>query len=478
METTQPEIKERPPKQQEQPLEKVRPDLNLEKWSLWQPAKSKLPPKEKVLRREIELPNGNKVLAEVEVGFTNKGALTTEDQKTFYALLKIWEEKGRGNDAVFYSLRHLAKILKKHWGTNVIDATSQSLLRLRITPLIWKNSYQDSTQKDYVEILDPFSILSDLKVIRRKTDGHITQEFGYFKFNDFIVKNLLNNHTKPVLLDTVLGFQSEIAQLLYTHLDLIMARRDHYERKTLELFFDDLGLTGKAYQNPSDRKRTLERAIRELEGARLSTGYIAAITLERTRDGKDYKLVVDKKSSQPLRQLPMTTTDTDAREILPVTPHTPPTCEQEARSLVNYFHKLFHGVESAHPGSKALNQATALVAQHGYERARFVVDFAHTEATKTKYSPQTFGGILNYVSRALAARDTFLAKEKARVAAAQCLLCNDSGFLSLEDERRYTFALRCPHDLAALHTTALAHDWQHHTFADGMLRGTRVLDAR
>ena len=89
--------------ERETSLEKIRSDLNLEKWSIWQPSKSKTKPKERVIRREVLLPDGNKISAEVEVGFTNKGVLTTEDQKTFYALLKIWEDKGRPKEQTFYS---------------------------------------------------------------------------------------------------------------------------------------------------------------------------------------------------------------------------------------------------------------------------------------------------------------------------------------------------------------------------------------
>src|SRR5512135_807653 len=41
-------------------------------------------------------------------------------------------------------------------------------------------------------------------------------------FHEQILRNLLANHTKPVHFDVVLSFQSEIAQILYTHLDLIL----------------------------------------------------------------------------------------------------------------------------------------------------------------------------------------------------------------------------------------------------------------
>ena len=95
----------------------------------------------------------------------------------------------------------------------------------------------------------------------------------------------------------MLSFKSEIAQLLYTHLDLMLARRTTYERKTRELF-DDLGLDGKAYRNVSNRVQKLKPALEELTGVRLSTGFIVSATLEKTADGKDYKIVIRQRRSQ------------------------------------------------------------------------------------------------------------------------------------------------------------------------------------
>ena len=76
-------------------LEKVRPDLNLEKWSIWQPASSHNK-KTRTLKRDITLDNGDKVTSEVTIGYIDRyGIITTEDQKTCYALFKLWEDKGR-----------------------------------------------------------------------------------------------------------------------------------------------------------------------------------------------------------------------------------------------------------------------------------------------------------------------------------------------------------------------------------------------
>jgi hypothetical protein len=462
--------------------EKIRPDLNLEKWTLWTPAKSKTEPREKTLRRVFALPDGTRVTAEVEVGFTNKGALTTEDQKTFYALLKLWEDKGRSTEQTFYSLRRLAKVLKKRWGSNVINATSESLIRLRITPLIWKNSYHDRAEKETVEELDPFNILSDLKIVRRKSDGHITQEYGYFKFNDFILKNILANYTKPLLIDTVLSFRSEIAQLLYTHLDLIMARRTHYERNTHDLLYVDLGLEGESYRNRANRKQILERALAELRGVRLTTGVITSATIEKTKDGKDYKVIFHK---SPQQQIPpndyppermegeqtsalaesfawIDEQDTDLRTNdvadLSTATQTSDRLRTQARDLVLYFYKRFHGVEKE-PQSKAINQATALIARHGEELARYIVDFAHKTAPETNFQIQHFGGVLQYTSRAIEAHDVAQAKRKTREAIARCTICDQSGFIIIENEMKHSSMTKCPHDRERILRVAQERGW-------------------
>jgi hypothetical protein len=352
-----------------------------------------------------------------------------------------------------------------------------------VTPIIWKNSYHDSTEKDTVEILDPFNILSDLKIIRRKSDGHITKEFGHFKFNDFILKNIFNNHTKPVLLEVVLSFKSEIAQLLYTHLDLMLARRNTYERKTRELFLDDLGLEGKAYRNVSNRVQKLKPALEELTGVRLSTGFIVSAKLEKTVDGKDYKIVITKSPQQPLAFVVETDMEpamtAERAETAEPTNHVadytdepattveqPETSERpthqlanEARELVEHFYQRFHN--TTHSTSKAINQAIALIAQHGIDLARFIVDFAHREAGKTNYHPQTFGGILQYAPRAVTEHTNENARRKAHQAMSDCTLCDRNGFATFTNEHGSGVLIECPHNLDKIHYLETARNYRH-----------------
>ncbi len=214
--------------------EKIRVELNVEKWpALWRPASSKKAPTVRTLEREIELPDGTRGAAKLEIGFTQLGTITTEDQKMFYALIRHWEENGKPADRpVYFSDRVIGRLLKKKgWGTNVIAAITGSLRRLRTTPLRWIKSYhrKDNPGREYEEETF-FNFLDTLKIVTRKVDGHVTNQQGYFQFDKEILANLLDNYTKPLLDEEFFKLRTEIGQLLYTHVDLLMADKFRYER--------------------------------------------------------------------------------------------------------------------------------------------------------------------------------------------------------------------------------------------------------
>jgi hypothetical protein len=177
----------------------------------------------------------------------------------------------------------------------VKNSLVDSLTRLRVTPIIWRNAYYDKATRKTIKELRPFTILSELKIIQKEVDGTVNQAAGFFRFDKHILGNLSNGHTTPLIYDVAISFKSEIAQLLYPRIDLIMYDKKRYERRT-EGLFDDLGLKGKTYAYASVRKRRLEPALSEMEGKPLTSGILTLATLERTTDGKDYKVVFEKKA--------------------------------------------------------------------------------------------------------------------------------------------------------------------------------------
>ena len=398
----------------------VRPDRNLEKWPIWEPSNSRHAPKARLIQREIQLPDGTKAIAAVEVGFTNKGVLTTEDQKTCYGLIKIWEDMGRPTEPVTFSRQQLAKILRKSWGSKVNSSLTGSLMRLRFTPFTWERSYYDNSTRETVERIDTFNILSELHLARRSIDGRTTREASFYQFNDRMLRNLLSHFTKPVFLDTILSFQSEIAQILYSHLDLVLSDKNHYERRSKELF-EDLGIDGTTYRYVSKRAQMLEPALRELQGKPLPTGTLKEVTLERTADGLDLKIVARKE--RPRGPKPGAKTKpglhqaTEAPVVMELSAAPlPPTLADRSTSAaalaqVCYFYQIFFkSGDNAHPTSRELAQAQEHLSRLDEERARYLVTFAYREAKRTDFAIQTYGGVLQYETRALAEYEENLRK--------------------------------------------------------------------
>ena len=83
----------------------------------------------------------------------------------------------------------------------------------------------------------------------------------------------------------------------------------------------------------------------------------------------------------------------------------------DARRLVQYFHKRFHDTDIVPPAPKDLEFAGALIAQYGMEKSRFVVEYSQEAAAATKYSPDMLIGIGKYVDAAI---KKFDAREKHR----------------------------------------------------------------
>ncbi len=86
-----------------------------------------------------------------------------------------------------------------------------------------------------------------------------------------------------------------------------------------------------------------------------------------------------------------------------IQPTAAPPQDQSADRLVRHFYQTFHAsADTAHPSPKELDQARDLLDRLGEEQAAYLVEFSRRAAKETKFSPQTFGGILQYEARAMA----------------------------------------------------------------------------
>jgi hypothetical protein len=279
-------------KEIEKTFKTVRPELNIEKHAdfIFAPSHSKSVGKP----RSKTLPDGTKVKASILVEPFRGKTPTTKTRKVYLALQRLWEEKGwNEEEKTVFSSNEIAEIVGWKWaGKRTMKETYDELLQARWTPIFWEHSFVNENG-ERVTIKDSFSLLDHLKIIekRERTSNQIFLSLSSFRFNEEIRKNLKANRTKPTNL-VALELQGEIASVLYARLDIMLADKPQYERATAGLF-KDLYLEGNDYHKPSVRKRMIEKAIKELEAKPISTG-ILHLRLERTADGKDWKLVATK----------------------------------------------------------------------------------------------------------------------------------------------------------------------------------------
>jgi len=300
----------------------IRSELNIERWApLF--VTSKYKGRSREFFRTLE--DGRTVGVVVGKQLDHKGnvievgVLTVPGLKVFYSLIKIWEQAGRPADRVVYStLPDLARQMGRGWGGKDYRDLRRILRNLHTIPISWIGSFYQKERGVFITIDKGFHVLDNLEFYDEvKGDKLLISAFSY-KFNQFILDNLLNHYTKPLDLDVILGLRKELSVLLYCHIDLVMADKERYERRTKELF-ENLGVEGGKYRYPSARKQNLEPSLKELVGARLSTGRLVQAYLQRPRDKKDWKAVFVKTPSHALSSEVKATTKALVFDILEVT---------------------------------------------------------------------------------------------------------------------------------------------------------------
>jgi len=281
----------------------TRSELNLEQYSVF--TVSTYRGKSRRVVRLERLPSGEIVKREMEIGKTvdevEVGILNINHFKVFLALVELWDKAGRPvHDPVHFTTLKLMRRLGMRDSGYEYRLIRRWLWNLREVPIHFINSFYVSALDSYRELKN-ITILSYLHVYERKYSDKQGDKklrgYGEFQFDRHLLESLLNNYVHPLSLDVILSFKKhrELAILLYTYLDRMLAFKDRYEI-TLEKLFEHLDLTQQYVRYPSDRKAVVQPVLRELEGKPLSTGILAYCRIRKTKSDQDYKLIAVKKS--------------------------------------------------------------------------------------------------------------------------------------------------------------------------------------
>jgi hypothetical protein len=445
---------------EKQPQVIIRPELNVERWPIWLPVQSRAEVKKRVFTDATRHWGNDTVISTLTIEpLASYGNLTTEDEKVWYGLIKLWEDAEKPTELVF-SLRKLAEVLERKWGADTLVSLKKSLHRLRATYFVWENSYtirNEKGQDTTLELLDTFTLLVDLKLAKLTPSNHNTKEACKIRFHEHIESNLRNNYTRPTNLSTILGFKSGITLLVYKLLEWKLYKQDSYTRSSKRLFGEDLCLFrdnpgekedpgNREYKKTSVRKRVLDNVVTELNNNVVICGAILKAKLERSKYDKDWLFIAEKSAQLELAL-------DNAVSGVATTPSNissfPREIDGNAEILVQYFLERFAAIRRTTPQKKEIEQARTLLASHQLEaaKARQFIDYAKEQANDTGFDVQNFGGILQYVEKWLAYRQQAQRVTSSIFIPKQCHRCeNSNGFVYVFDTVGSRSAMRCPHD--------------------------------
>ena len=279
-----------------EPEEVTRPELNIAKWSnvlFVSPylKKGLYDSRTKAFTVDYE---GQRVEASLTVTPHHEmKTLTTTSYRVFLALVQIWEHQGRPADGrITFSGRQLAQLLGWKWGGATADRIREQLQTLRRTGISWLRLFKGENGET-ISRVDDMSILGDGSYFDAKDRlGH--ERFGALHrvvFGEFVRNNLVKGITKPINYHAYLSIENEAAANLYTQIDIYLSGRNSvWQRRSLALLYEDLGMTGKRYEQKKHRLAKLKDLVRAVDGKELSTGRLA-VSIETTADGEDHKLV-------------------------------------------------------------------------------------------------------------------------------------------------------------------------------------------
>jgi len=277
-------------RQNDRKLFLIRADINFEKWSVFTTRRQGS-------GRTLQRTNSQGLIQTVHVSpWVDNGkqyTLTASECKLMYVLYNIWQNASCALDKpIFFSFKQLADELGLKWSGEASKHIKRWLLNLRGVMIKFENCYKISKNDEIMKTTEMMTIISHLKIFERYKRNSQDPYFAYseFQFHPLILQSLHSNFAKPLRLDVIRNFKSDIAVILYRWLDLMLFKQEMIERE-LKKLAKELGLEDLRYDNFVTQVRN---AATELAGKELVTGKIGYCQVEPMSTGNGWKLAVKK----------------------------------------------------------------------------------------------------------------------------------------------------------------------------------------
>ncbi len=279
----------------------IRPDRNILRWSALFTT-SKFKGKSRELHFETTQGSVGVVVGRHTTGKNEVieiGVLTAIELVSLCTLIEHWEKAGKPEEPIRYGIREFisdsGKISFSH--KNYTNAY-QSLRNLLNIPVTWNASFKLPSEQgeETLEVLTEMHFLSSLMKVSKVNKRQGKKEVLGFKYrlNEVLMTNMRGSYNRPFNFRVLRELKNELSMLMYCHFDSVMADKRIYTPSGTYLF-EQLGLLD-SYKYPSDRLKRFKAVQAELIKKPLSTGIINSMEIIPTKNGKDWKVVVKKRS--------------------------------------------------------------------------------------------------------------------------------------------------------------------------------------
>lgn len=309
------------------------------------------------------------------------GTPIATDEETIMFFQKYLYDLNYQSDTICYTTWEFLKLTNWPIKEDSYLRHAFSLLRLHRASITAEYAFWDNDRKVLVPILEGFHIIEDFKIYsktalgRPDLDAHIwDNSFNMVRLSKRFIESA-KIYSTQIDLQYYFSLEKPISKRLFRFLNKWFYNTDTLCFDIRKLCYNHLGLVGE--YNIAQLKRELDKAHEEL----LTKPY---------------------KNNKPFLQVARYENENVAYIKMPEALEFSPPCfqKEDAKSLVMYFHNAC-GHKCVEITQNELKHARKLIKDYGFEKAKFIVDYAISEIKETKKEAKTFGYVLTYLNDAL-----------------------------------------------------------------------------
>jgi hypothetical protein len=261
---------------------------------------------------------------------------------------------------------------------------------------------KDGTEKDLEAGFNRYSVVFTGERLPNGTKADAV----YLVLNDIYLDVLNNAPIRPLDYDYLDALQPT-AQRFYEVVSFKIYAAIKYRHRHAKLAYSEYCIFS-AQQRYYDYDH-FKKQMYKVHKPHLQSGYIDKVSYEATTDddGKpDWLMcyIPGPKARAEFRAFHRTHTnsaDTFDQESALTLQTSEAQAPDEARDLVEYFHKSFDHSDTSTATARDLELAAAWISQYGMAKSRFVVEYSQEAAAATKYAPDMLIGIRKYADLAI-----------------------------------------------------------------------------